>query len=104
MQAVFRMHKRIHNETAFRSGSASMSYLALTTIRKWLGVQQLSNKKLLIVGAGDVGHEVAKYVHKFNFKSVAIVNRTKAKAELLAVEHQLDVLDWKNLEQAVNDF
>ncbi|WKN30013.1 glutamyl-tRNA reductase [Porifericola rhodea] len=96
MQAVFRMHKRISNETSFRRGSMSTAYQALKTIKSQFG-GQLQHKHLLIIGCGEIGQEVLRYVHKFGFGKVNLANRTESKAEALAHQHGLGVTPWQQV-------
>lgn len=104
VQALFKMHKRIHNETAFRSGTASLSYLGLKVCQQQFGKKAIQEKSLLIVGAGEISQDVAKYAHKFQFKKIAIVNRTYHKAQKLAKEHGFEVERWKNLTRLAHQY
>jgi glutamyl-tRNA reductase len=103
VQSVFKMHKRIQNETDFRKGSASTSYLALIAARQHFGKVNLATKKVLLIGAGEIIQDVAKYSEKFHFDSITLINRTKAKAEVIAAEYDFLIENWKNLNQAVAD-
>lgn len=98
VQAVFKSHKRISNETSFRNGSRSTSYRALKLIEQHFGKELLSHKKLLIIGAGEINTEVLKYLHKFPFKEVSITNRTASKAEHLAEVYDLKTIPWQQVE------
>lgn len=100
-QSVFKMHKRIQNETDFRKGSASTSYLALLAARQMFGKLELKNKKVLLIGAGEIIQEVAKYSEKFDFNSITIINRTKAKAENIAKEHHFEVGNFEALKTEI---
>lgn len=101
VQTVFKMHKRVQNETDFRSGSASTSYLALLTARQRFGKLALANKNVLLIGAGEIIQEVAKYMEKFTFGSVTIINRTQAKAAAIAQKYAFQTADFLDLEQQV---
>ncbi len=101
MQSVFKMHKRIQNETQFRSGSASLSYLALNIGKLFWGVDTLSQKSLLIVGAGHIAKEVVKYSSKFQFNKIGITNRTRSKAAKIAEQHNFELVEWTELENAI---
>lgn len=101
VQSVFKMHKRIQNETDFRKGSASTSYLALTAARQHFGKKSLATKNVLLIGAGEIIKDVAKYSEKFTFNSITLINRTKAKAEAIANEYNFEVENWENLNEAV---
>lgn len=100
-QTIFKMHKRIQNETDFRKGSASTSYLALLAARSHFGKEGLATKKVLLVGAGEIIKDVAKYSDKFTFNNIIITNRTTSKAAVIADEYKFDVINWKNLNQEV---
>ena len=100
-QTIFKMHKRIQNETDFRKGSASTSYLALLATRQYFGKEGLLNKKVLLVGAGEIIKDVAKYSDKFLFKNITITNRTTSKATTIAEEYNFKVTSWDNLNQEV---
>ena len=102
-QTIFKMHKRIQNETNFRKGSASTSYLALLATRSHFGKRELTHKRVLLVGAGEIIKDVAKYSDKFYFKNIKIINRTVSKAESIASEYYFNVGDWKNLNQEIAD-
>lgn len=101
VQSVFKMHKRIQNETDFRKGSASTSYLALLAARQFFGKTELSKKDVLLIGAGEIIKDVAKYSEKFMFNSLTIINRTKSKAASIAQNYNFETGDWENLNQDV---
>lgn len=100
-QTIFKMHKRIQNETDFRKGSASTSYLALLAARSHFGKEALAEKQVLLVGAGEIIKDVAKYSDKFTFKNITITNRTTSKAATIADEYNFGVTTWENLNQEV---
>ena len=98
IQAVFRSHKRISNETSFRNGSRSTSYRALKLLEKNFGKNGLENQHLLLIGAGEISIELLKYFHKFKFKSVTITNRTESKSTELAQIYELNTTPWSAIE------
>ena len=98
IQAAFRLHKRISNETAFRSGTVSFAYLSLKSIQTLFGKEALSQKRLLIAGAGEIAEEVAKYSARFAFKEVVTANRTEARAAALAEKYNIQTAAWELLE------
>lgn len=97
LQSIFRLHKRISNETAFRDGTTSTAYKALKTIADAFGPIAAADKKVLLVGAGDIIGQVLKYNDKFGFTNLYITNRTEAKAEALAAAHQAQAWPWEQL-------
>ena len=96
LQSVFRMHKRISNETAFRDGTTSTAYKALKTISDLFG-PEADAKKILLVGAGDIIRQVFKYNDKFQFEHLYVTNRTAEKAEALARTHGAKTWPWSQL-------
>ncbi|MEZ2416074.1 hypothetical protein ACA086_14010 [Muriicola sp. E247] len=105
MQMVFRNHKRIRNETRFRDGTTSVAYKSLKMMVETYGAEEMKNKKILLIGAGDIVKQWFKYNSKFNFKEVAISNRTLKNAQLLARKHSADVFSWnKVLANNFSDF
>ncbi|MHB8209464.1 glutamyl-tRNA reductase [Mucilaginibacter sp.] len=95
-QAIFRSHKRIINETAYHSGSKSISYLAVDVIKKQF---QDNNIGILVIGAGEIATDLLKYFSSLKFTNVAIANRTQWKAETLAKKYNYNVADYSLLSQ-----
>lgn len=105
IQAVFKSHKRISNETHFRDGTTSLAYKSLKIVRDSFDKTTVKNKRILFVGAGDIVQQLFKYNGKFNFENIYITNRTAQKAVDLSLEHQCKVYDWdKVLENKLGDF
>ncbi len=96
VQTVFRSHKRVSNETAFRDGTTSTAFRALDLIREVFG-EEAQAKKILFVGAGDIVCQLFKYNTKFNFKQVWITNRTASKMILLTQQYRSHIFPWKAL-------
>ncbi|MDB5024203.1 MAG: glutamyl-tRNA reductase [Mucilaginibacter sp.] len=100
-QAIFRSHKRIINETAYHSGSKSISYLAVDVIKKQL---QDNNVAILVIGAGEITADLLKYFSSLKFTNVAIANRTPWKAEILAKKYNYTVAEYDFLPQILAQF
>ena len=105
MQAVFKSHKRISNETHFRDGTTSLAYKSLKFVRDSYEKTLVKNKRILFVGAGDIVKQLFKYNAKFNFNNIYISNRTEQRALDLSKEHHCKLYDWdKVLENNFDDF
>lgn len=74
--------KRAHKETEIGENAVSVSYAAVELAKKIFG--ELNNKHVVILGAGKMGELAAKNLHGSGVGKVSVVNRTLAKAELLA--------------------
>ncbi len=72
---------KVRRETAISRGALSIGSAAVELAERVLG--SLSGKKVLIVGAGEMGELVAKAIHN-NVETILIANRTFSKAETLA--------------------
>jgi glutamyl-tRNA reductase len=100
-QAIFRSHKRIINETAYHSGSKSISYLAVDVIKKQF---QDNNVLILVIGAGEIAADLLKYFDSLKFRNIVVINRTHWKAELLAKTYHYTVADYSSLVQILAQF
>ena len=94
IQTVFKIHKKVVNSTDLKRRSESWSYLSLKKIKEHLNPVDTN---ILLIGAGKIIQDLVKYMPKFNFKSVTIVNRTDEKAKGIADQHQLNCINWKDL-------
>jgi len=72
---------KVRRETAISKGALSVGSAAVELAERVLG--SLSGKKVLIVGAGEMGELVARAIHD-NVDAILIANRTFSKAESLA--------------------
>jgi glutamyl-tRNA reductase len=81
---AFAVAKRVRTETEIASGSVSVSSIASDLARKIFG--DLDGKRVLLVGAGEMGEQAAKHLTKSG-ASLYVVNRSREKADALAQEH-----------------
>jgi glutamyl-tRNA reductase len=84
LHTIFFCNKRVVQETSFRDGAASISYAAKELAEDI--TQGLTNPRILIVGVGEVGNDVALNLVNSRIKNVTILNRTSEKAEKLAAK------------------
>lgn len=102
MQTVFRAHKRISNETAFRDGTTSVAYKSLKVVSENFRGSHAATKKILLIGSGDIVRQVLKYNAKFNFQNISLSNRTRENAVSLAERHGCALYEWEQVVQ--NEF
>lgn len=102
MHTVFHANKRIHQETVFREGTASVSYAASQLADSL--AEQIIGPKALVIGAGEMGREVAINLKNTCIKDITLCNRTFEKAQELAKEHHFSVLPFEQLPNKVKDF
>ncbi len=76
--------KRVRRETNVNKGSVSIGSAAVELAERVLG--GLKGKRVLLVGAGEMGTLVAKAIAGKEVEAILIANRTYSKAERLAKE------------------
>jgi glutamyl-tRNA reductase len=74
--------KRAHSETEIGANAVSVSYAAVELAKKIFG--DLSDKHVLILGAGKMGELALQNLYGSGVKRVTVVNRTFEKAQQLA--------------------
>lgn len=76
--------KRARNETRINKGSVSIGSAAVDLAEEILG--SLEDRKVMVIGAGEMATLVAKAVKARGLKAIFVANRTYERAELLARE------------------
>lgn len=101
MHTVFFTNKRIVQETSFREGAASLSYAAIELIQSLtLNTYQ---PRILLIGVGEIGEDVAKNMVYLPSAKVTITNRTLSKAEEIAGPLGFEVIPFENCIDAMED-
>lgn len=101
MHTVFFTNKRIVQETAFRDGAASLSYAAIELIESLTA--NTYQPRILLIGVGEIGEDVAKNMVHLPEAKVKITNRTQSKAELIAAEMGFEVVPFEECHQAMQE-
>ena len=93
--------KRMHD--VYRINARPMS-IGLTSLQM-LDRQDLDyeNTKIVVIGLGDIGQLVTKYVLQRPFQSIRLVNRTLSKANPYLTEDRIQAYSWDDLAEAVKD-
>ena len=100
LHTIFFSNKRVVQETPFRDGAASVSYATVELIEEL--TSSIVNPKVLILGIGEMGADVCRNILNTEIKDVTIVNRTKSKAEELALECEFKVGDFNDLDSEIS--
>jgi glutamyl-tRNA reductase len=88
-------------ETAFRDGAASVSYAAVELIE---GITSNTYQpRVLLIGVGEIGEDVAKNMVHIPDAKVTITNRTFEKAKELADELGFEVIPFERCVEAMKD-
>ncbi|MDD5156777.1 glutamyl-tRNA reductase [Sulfurimonas sp.] len=101
MHNAFKCAAKVRNATDISSKPVSIASVAVSKLKSVL--DNVSGKKALIIGAGEMSEITAKHLASSG-ADVYIMNRTKEKAIKLAEECSVKVLDFEELPNAVNEF
>jgi len=81
-QQTFSVAKQVRTDTAIGASAVSVAYAAVSLARKIF--QNLSEKKVLLIGAGETIELVARHVREQGVTHIVVANRTVERAQLLA--------------------
>lgn len=99
---VFACTKLIRTNTAFSSGTVSVSFAAIQLIKEKFAQEELG--KILLIGAGKIGSNTAKNIlHYIPRANLTIVNRTNDRAINLAASTGATTVDFDSRSLAVNE-
>jgi glutamyl-tRNA reductase len=101
MHMIFFTSKRLVQETAFRDGAASVSYAAVELIEEL--TSNTYQPRVLLIGVGEIGEDVAKNMVHIPDAKVTITNRTFEKAKALADEMGFEVIPFENCLEAMKE-
>lgn len=93
--------KRAHRETAISEQAVSISYAAVELAKKIFG--DIHDKRLLILGAGEMGEQTAKNLYGAGATDMVVINRTLERAEELAGKFQAEAKDMSDLVEELKD-
>jgi glutamyl-tRNA reductase len=86
LHKAFSVAKRVRTETRIASSAVSVSFAAVELAKKIFG--DLSDKTVMLVGAGEMCELAAKHFLNNGVRGVIVTNRTFERAERLADELQ----------------
>jgi glutamyl-tRNA reductase len=83
-QNAFNVAKKIRTETAIQRGSISVGSVAVELAEKIFN--NLSDRNVMVIGAGDTSEKTARSLLSRGAKSIIVANRSFDKAQALATE------------------
>ncbi|MCK4993685.1 MAG: glutamyl-tRNA reductase [Candidatus Omnitrophica bacterium] len=98
-EQAIKVGKRARSQTHIGYGAVSISTAAVEMARKIFG--SLSEKKILIVGAGNIGELTAEYLYSRGAKMVLVANRTLNRAQQLAKKFKGQAISFDEFPQAM---
>ena len=99
-RTAIRCGKRARSETNISQNPVSTSSMAVAQAQAILG--DLTRRRHLIIGAGEMGHLALKVLRARGVATVALANRSRARAEALAADEALPIYGLNELATAVS--
>lgn len=93
--------KQAHSETEIGRHAVSVSYAAVELAKKIF--EELSDKTILIIGAGKMSELTAKHLYSSGATRVLVVNRTFERAKELADKFEGHAFELKSLDFAMKE-
>lgn len=101
MHTIFFTNKRVVQETAFRDGAASLSYATIELIERL--TQNIFQPRILLIGVGEIGEDVARNMVHLPTAQVKIANRTLAKTEEIGIPLGFEVIAFESCLKAIEE-
>jgi glutamyl-tRNA reductase len=101
MHTIFFTNKRVVQETAFRDGAASLSYATIELIESL--TQNIFQPRILVIGLGEIGEDVAKNMVHLPTAQIKITNRTQSKAEQIGIPLGFEVIPFEACQGAMEE-
>ena len=101
-QTALQTAKEIRTETGIGRGATSVGSVAVELAEKIFD-HDLSQKTVMILGAGKMGEACVKHLNKKGAKSVLVSNRSFERAQLLAAEFGGRAIRFDNYLQAMEE-
>ena len=101
LHTIFFANKRVVHETAFRDGAASVSYATAELIKTL--AQGFVDAKVLILGVGEIGEDLAKNLIGSNFE-IVLTNRSEDKLLEVAQNCGMRSLSFANIKSRLEEF
>ncbi|MFH2137977.1 MAG: glutamyl-tRNA reductase [Candidatus Omnitrophota bacterium] len=100
-EEAIKIGKRVRAQTQIGCGAVSISSAAVEMAKKIF--EDLTQKKVLIVGAGKIGELSATHLYNRGVQLVLVANRTLLKARELAEKFKGTAIDFGKLDAALEE-
>ena len=100
LHKAFSVAKRVRTETKIASSAVSVAFAAVELAKKILG--DLSDKTIMLIGAGEMCELAAKHFMNCGAKGVMVTNRTFERAERLAEEFKGEAVPFESFLQQMH--
>ncbi len=98
---AFTTSKKIRNETDISKNPLSMASIAVEQAKNIF--PNLSSRSALLIGAGEMGELILKYLVKENLKKIVLANRTSENAERICndIDYKAEIINLTRVDQAL---
>lgn len=100
-QRTFSVAKRVRTETEIGAYGVSVAYVAVSLARQIFG--DLSQVKVLLVGAGETIELAGQHLHGQSVKQMTVANRTLMRAQAIAGAWQANVITLNEIPDVLPD-
>ena len=97
-QRALKAARRVTTETLINQKRVSIPSVAVGDFAKMI-FERFDDKKVLVIGAGEMGGETIRYLLDEGAKQITVVNRSLERAEKLAAEWQATASSWDQLDE-----
>jgi glutamyl-tRNA reductase len=101
-QAAIRVARRVARETAVNQKRVSIPSVAVGDFARQF-FERFDDKRVVIIGAGEMGEETVRYMMDEGARLITIVNRSPARAAELASRLTGQVAPWEQLHRLLVD-
>jgi len=92
--------RRVANETEIHKRRISVPSVAVSEIASEF-FERFDDKRILLIGAGDMGTETLRYLRDAGAENIRIINRNQERAAELAEPFGAKVEPWENLDKSL---
>ncbi|QEG20251.1 glutamyl-tRNA reductase [Mariniblastus fucicola] len=96
--AAIRVAKRVSTETKIHENRISVPSVAINVLAKQI-FERFDNKKVLVLGAGEMAEETLTYLKAAGASQITIANRTHERALAVAEKFGGQTAPWSDLQQ-----
>ena len=99
-QAAVRVARRVARETTINQRRVSIPSVAVADVARQV-FERLDDKKILVMGAGEMAEETLRYLREEGTGEVMVINRSFERAQVLADRWQGKAGQWAGLHAAM---
>lgn len=101
-QHVFNVAKRVRTETEIGENAVSVAFAAVQLAKQIFS--KLETRQVLLIGAGETIELVAEHLKENGVKSIAVANRTRERAKVLAAKLEGVALSLTQLPEHIGEY